>query len=124
MRKGNWYQSKTRPRILWSGAILLATALSVLLIAGECFVASDASLTGASCPSSLTTFDLNPSVVAESGRGRAVGTGIYCSRRDSNPDLEGRVASSGTALLRGNRGEREYLHHATGLIQLGYIDPA
>ncbi|HEY1197392.1 MAG TPA: hypothetical protein VGG32_01520 [Thermoplasmata archaeon] len=49
MREGIWNQSGTRPRILWSGAILVTIGLSVLLLAGEWFAAYDACVANPTC---------------------------------------------------------------------------
>ncbi len=59
MREGIWNQSRTRPRILWSGAILLTIGLSVLLLVGEWFGAFDACLANPACdpPGALSTLE-------------------------------------------------------------------
>jgi hypothetical protein len=46
-------------RVLWSGAILLAVGLSMLLLVGEWFAAFDACLANPTCapPSSLATME-------------------------------------------------------------------
>ncbi len=59
MRDGIANQSGTRPRILWSGAILVAIGLSVPLLVGEWFAAFDACLANPACapPGSLSTLE-------------------------------------------------------------------
>ena len=59
MREGIWSQSGTRPRILWSGAILVSIELSVLLLVGEWFAAFDACLANPACaaPGSVWTLE-------------------------------------------------------------------
>jgi hypothetical protein len=39
MREGIWNQAGTRPRTHWTGAVLIAIGLSVLLLVGEWFAA-------------------------------------------------------------------------------------
>jgi hypothetical protein len=59
MREGIWNQSGTRPRILWSGAILATIGLSVLLLVSEWFAAFDACLANPACapPGSTSTLE-------------------------------------------------------------------
>jgi hypothetical protein len=59
MREGIWKQAGTRPRILWSGAVLVAIGLSVLLLVGEWFAAFDACLANPTCspPGSTSTLE-------------------------------------------------------------------
>ena len=59
MREGIWNQGGTRPRILWSGAILVTIGLAVLLLAGEWFAAFDACLANLTCvaPGSVSTIE-------------------------------------------------------------------
>ncbi|MFZ0892452.1 MAG: hypothetical protein WB778_06625 [Thermoplasmata archaeon] len=49
MREGIANQTRTRPRILWSGAILVTLGLSVLLAVGEWLAAFDACLANPDC---------------------------------------------------------------------------
>ena len=59
MREGIWNQPGTRPRILWSGAILVTIGLSILLLVGEWFAAFDACLANPTCvpSSSVSTLE-------------------------------------------------------------------
>lgn len=59
MREGIWNQTGTRPRILWSGAILVAIGLIVLLSVAEWFAAFDACLANPMCvaPASAATIE-------------------------------------------------------------------
>jgi hypothetical protein len=59
MRESIWNQAGTRPRILWSGAILVSIGLSVLLLVGEWFAAFDSCLANPACiaPGSVATLE-------------------------------------------------------------------
>ena len=61
MREGISNQVGTRPRIPWSGASLVTTGLSVLLLAGEWFAAFDTYVAESTCnavapPATLETY--------------------------------------------------------------------
>ena len=77
MREGIWNQSGTRPRILWSGAMLVTIGISVLLLVGEWFAAFDACLANPSCapPASGSTLEGFLALLI-TGVGIAVGGGI------------------------------------------------
>ncbi len=59
MREGSWNQPTTRPRILWSGAILVVIGLILMLSVAEWFAAFDARLANPTCkaPTSTATID-------------------------------------------------------------------
>ena len=59
MRERVSNQLGMNPRILWSGAILVAIGISVVLLAGEWFAAFDACLANPTCspPGSVSTLE-------------------------------------------------------------------
>jgi hypothetical protein len=99
MREGIGTQSSTRPRILWSGAILLSIGLSVLLLVGEWFAAFDACLANPVCipPGSVSTLESFLALVLV-GVGAAVGGAmiVLVGLQDAGPP---RVRSGGQSDL-------------------------
>jgi len=59
MREGIWDQSGTRPRILWSGAVLVAIGVILVLSVAEWFATFDACLADPMCnaPVSVATLE-------------------------------------------------------------------